>query len=47
MSIRPNDLAKYIQDDDDGIPLGEALRELSVNVESDAVTDVRDLRERT
>ena len=43
MSIPPNDLAKYIQEDDDDVLLGDALRELSVNVEA----DVRDRRERT
>lgn len=47
MSITPKDLAKYIQEDDDDVPLGAALRDLSVDVETDAVADVRDLRERT
>ena len=47
MSITPEDIAKYIRDDDDdGIPLGKALQELSVDVDTDAVADVRDLRER-
>ena len=47
MSITPNDLAKYIREDDDGIPLGDALRALSKDIETDAVGDVRDIRERT
>lgn len=47
MSITPNDLEKYLREDDDGVPLGDALRALFVDVETDAVADVRDLRERT
>ena len=47
MSITPEDLAKYLRDDDDdGTPLGKALQELSVDVDTDAVVDVRDLRDR-
>lgn len=47
MSITPDDLEKYLREDDDGVPLGDALRELFIDVETDAVADVRDLRERT
>lgn len=47
MSLTAEDFEKYLREDDDGEPLGDALRALAVDVESDAVADVRDLRERT
>lgn len=47
MSLTAEDFEKYLREDDDGEPLGDALRELAVDVDADAVADVRDLRERT
>lgn len=45
MSLTADDFEKYLRDDD-GEPLGDALAELAVDVETDAVADVRDARER-
>ena len=47
MSIRADDFEKYLREDDDGEPLGDALAALAVDVEVDAVEAVRELRERT
>ena len=47
MSLTADDFAKYLQEDDDEEPLGDALATLALDVETDAVADVRDLRERT
>ena len=47
MSIRADDFEKYLREDDDDEPLGDALAALAVDVEVDAVEAVRELRERT
>jgi len=50
MSLTTDDFAKFIvsdPDDDTSVPLGDALAELAVDVETDAVEAVRDARERT
>ncbi len=46
MSLSADDFRKYLRDDDDDERLGDALAALAVDVESDAVEDVRELRER-
>ena len=45
MSLTADDVAEYVREDDDGAPLGDALAALAVDVETDAVADVRELRE--
>ena len=45
MSLTADDVAEYAREDDDGAPLGVALAALAVDVETDAVADVRELRE--
>ncbi|MFB6129061.1 MAG: hypothetical protein ABEJ47_04785 [Halorhabdus sp.] len=46
MSLTAEDFERYLRDDENGEPLGDALAALSVDVETDAVADVRELRER-
>ncbi|ELY66191.1 hypothetical protein [Natronococcus jeotgali] len=49
MSLTADDFAEFMAkdpEDDEEVPLGDALEELAVNVEADAVEDVRDVRER-
>lgn len=47
MSLTAADFERYLRADDDGQPLGDALRELAVDVETDAVAEVRELREQS
>lgn len=47
MSLTAEDFEKYLREDADGEPLGDALGALAVSVDADAVADVRDVRERT
>lgn len=47
MSLTADDFETYFRDDDDDEPLGDALAALAVDVEIDAVDEVRDARERT
>lgn len=48
MSLTPEDFEAYLREDgDEEERLGDALRALAVDVETDAVREVRDLRERT
>ncbi|GAB3019459.1 hypothetical protein [Natronobiforma cellulositropha] len=49
MSLTTDDFTAFLTgdpEDDEDIPLGDALRELAVEIETDAVEDVRDGRER-
>lgn len=49
MSLTADDFAAYMDDDptdDEERPLGDALAELAVDVETDSVDAVRDVRER-
>lgn len=46
MGLSADDFRKYLRDDDDDERLGDALAALAVDVESDAVEDIRELRER-
>lgn len=49
MGLTTDDFADFVTSDpadDEDVPLGDALRELAVDVETDAVEDVRDVRER-
>jgi len=49
MSLTTEDFTEFMADDpedDKDRPLGDALEELSVDVETDAVQSVRDVRER-
>ena len=49
MSLTTDDFTEFMTgdpEDDEDVPLGDALRELAVDVETDAVEDVRDVRER-
>lgn len=46
MSLSADDFEKYLRDDDDDEPLGDSLAALAVAVETDAVEEVRKLRER-
>ncbi|MFP8954545.1 hypothetical protein ACLI4Z_16485 [Natrialbaceae archaeon A-arb3/5] len=48
MSLTTDDFAEFMAgdpDDDEEMPLGTALEELAVDVETDAVKEVRDVRE--
>ena len=48
MSLRADDFETFVTrdpDDDESVPLGDALAELAVAVDVDAVAEVRDLRE--
>lgn len=47
MSLTADDFAEFVREGDDGEPLGDALAALAVDVETDAVAEVRELRERT
>ncbi|SNZ15684.1 hypothetical protein SAMN06269185_2561 [Natronoarchaeum philippinense] len=49
MSLTTDDFAEFMgedPEDDEDVPLGDALDELAVDVEVDAVEAVRDVRER-
>ncbi|QLG50608.1 hypothetical protein [Natrinema halophilum] len=49
MSLTTDDFAEFMAgdpEDDEAVPLGDALNELAVDVEVDAVEEVRDVRER-
>ena len=49
MSLTAEDFAEFMAgdpDDDETRPLGDALEELAVDVDVDAVEEVRDVRER-
>jgi hypothetical protein len=49
MSLTADDFAEFLDtdpEDDETVPLGDALDELAVDVEVDAVEVVRDERER-
>ena len=46
MSLTAEDFERYLRSDDDGEPLGDALEALAVDVETDAVAAVREVRER-
>lgn len=45
MSLTADDFEKYFRDDDDEEPLGDALASLAIDVETDAVAAVREVRE--
>lgn len=45
MSLTADDFEKYLREDNDGEPLGDALTDLAVDVETDAVEAVRQIRE--
>jgi hypothetical protein len=45
MSLTADDFERYSRKDDDGEPLGDALADLALDVETDAVEAVRELRE--
>jgi len=48
MSLTTDDFSEFFEtdpDDDESVPLGDALAELAVDVEIDAVDAVRDVRE--
>lgn len=45
MSLTADDFERYSRDDEE--PLGDALAALALNVDVDAVDEVRELRERT
>jgi hypothetical protein len=49
MSLTADDFAEYLRssDDVDDRPLGEALADLSIDVDVDSVEAVREARERT
>lgn len=47
MTLIADDFEKYLRGDDDGEPLGDALSSLAVDVETDVVDDVRDVREQS
>jgi len=46
MSLTADDFEQYLRGDDDGEPLGDALAALALDVETDAVDAVREIRER-
>jgi hypothetical protein len=49
MSLTTDDFREFMSsdpDDDESVPLGDALDELAVDVEVDSVEAVRDVRER-
>jgi hypothetical protein len=45
MSLTAEDFERYLREDDDDEPLGDALAALAVDVEVDAVEAVREVRE--
>lgn len=46
MSLTADDFERYLREDDDGVPLGDALANLALDVETDSVEAVREIRER-
>lgn len=49
MSLTTDDFREFMgsdPEDDETVPLGDALADLAVDVEVDSVEEVRDLRER-
>lgn len=49
MSLTTDDFRDFLDadpEDDEGVPMGDALAELAVDVEVDSVEEVRDVRER-
>jgi len=49
MSHTTDDFAEFIADDpedDEEVPLGDALQELAIDIEGDAVEEVRNAHER-
>ncbi|WP_440988439.1 hypothetical protein [Haloarchaeobius baliensis] len=49
MSLTTDDFREFMAadpEDDQSVPLGDALADLAVDVEVDAVEEVRDVRER-
>jgi hypothetical protein len=49
MSLTTDDFEAFLgsdPEDDESVPLGDALAELAVDVDVDAVEEVRDVRER-
>ena len=46
MILTADDFEQYLREDDDGEPLGDALAALALDVETDAVDAVREIRER-
>lgn len=49
MGFTTDDLAPFVVDDpedNEDVPLGDALEELAVDLETDAVDETRDVRER-
>ncbi|MFC6864192.1 hypothetical protein ACFQGE_12090 [Halomicroarcula sp. GCM10025817] len=49
MSLTTDDFRNFLNkdpEDDDSVSLGDALAELAVDVETDSVEEVRDVRER-
>ncbi|MBB6647258.1 hypothetical protein [Halobellus ruber] len=46
MSLTADDFERYLREDDDGEPSGDALAALALDVETDAVDAVREIRER-
>jgi len=46
MSLTADDFERYLREDDDEQALGDALEALAVDVETDAVAAVREIRER-
>lgn len=47
MSLTADDFEWYSREDDDEEPLGDALAALALDIDVDAVDEVRELRERT
>lgn len=47
LSLTADDFARYSREDDDEEPLGDALAVLALDIDTDAVAEVRDVRERT
>lgn len=47
MGLTAEDFERYLREDDDEEPLGDALATLALDVETDSVAEVRELRERT
>lgn len=49
MSLTTDDFREFVAadpEDDESVPLGDALAELAVDVDVDSVEEVRDVRER-
>lgn len=47
MSLTADDFEQYFRDNGADEPLGDGLNALAIDIESDAVEDVRSLREQT